>query len=70
MPKWRSLIWEQQGIITSLEQTCQDLREQQVATRIKFEREKQSLTTQNQDWNGQYETTRVQLSKRNPISTC
>jgi hypothetical protein len=61
---------EQQGIIISLEQTYQDLREQHVATRIEFEREKQSLTTQNQDWNGQYETTKVQLSKPSPISTC
>ncbi len=61
---------EQQGIITNLEQTCQDLKEQQVATCIKFEREKQSLTTQIQDWNGQYETTKVQLNKPSPNSTC
>ncbi len=60
---------EQQSIITNLEQTCQDLREQHVATRIKFEKEKQSITTQNQDWNGQYKTTKVQLSKCSPIST-
>jgi hypothetical protein len=44
-PKWRSLICKQ-GIIIDLEQTCQDFREQQVATHIEFEREKQNLTTQ------------------------
>jgi hypothetical protein len=37
---------QQQSIITDLEQTCQNLIEQQVATHIKFEREKQGLTTQ------------------------
>ncbi len=31
---------QQQSIITDLEQTCQNLIEQQVATHIKFEREK------------------------------
>jgi len=36
----------EQGIIIDLEQTCQDFREQQVATHIEFEREKQNLTTQ------------------------
>jgi hypothetical protein len=40
---------EQHGIITSLEQTCQDLKEQQVATHIEFDKEKQSLITQIQD---------------------
>jgi hypothetical protein len=33
----------------------------------KFEREKQTLTAQMQDWKGQYETTKVHLSKPNPI---
>jgi len=37
---------EQQGIITSLEQTCQDLIEWHVVAHIEFEREKQSLTAQ------------------------
>jgi hypothetical protein len=50
---------QQQIIITDLEQTCQDLKEQQVVTHIEFEREKQILTTQILDWKGQYETTKV-----------
>ncbi len=58
---------QQHSIITSLEQTCQNLIEQQVVCHIKFEKEKQSLTTQIQDWKGQYETTKVQLHKPNPI---
>ncbi len=33
---------EQHGIITSLEQTCQGFREQQVTTPIEFGRDKQS----------------------------
>jgi len=40
---------EQHGVIIGLEQTCQDLKEQHVATHIEFDREKQSLTTQIQD---------------------
>ncbi len=58
---------EQQCIITSLEQTCQDFREQNVATHIKFDKEKQSQTAQIQDQKGQYETTKVQLNKPSPI---
>jgi hypothetical protein len=50
-----------------LEHTHQDLREQQVAAHIEFDKEKQSLTTQIQDLKGQYETTKVQLNKHNPI---
>jgi hypothetical protein len=38
-----------QSIITSLEQTCRDFKEQQVATHIAFGKEKQSLTAQIQD---------------------
>jgi len=34
---------------------------------IEFEREKQSPTTQIQDWKGWYEIAKVQLSKPNPI---
>jgi hypothetical protein len=40
---------QQQSIITNLEQTYQDLKEQQVATHIEFGKEKQNLTTQIQD---------------------
>jgi hypothetical protein len=40
---------EQHGIITSLEQTCQDLKEQQVVAYIEFDKEKQSLIAQIQD---------------------
>jgi hypothetical protein len=40
---------EQQGVITGLEQTCQDLKEEQVAAHKYFEREKQSLIAQIQD---------------------
>ncbi len=43
---------QQQNIITSLVKTCQDLKEQPVVAQIEFEREKQSLTTQIQDWKG------------------
>ncbi len=37
---------EQHGIIIDLEQTYQDLKDQQVTAHIKFDREKQNLTTQ------------------------
>ncbi len=37
---------EQKGIITNLDQTYQDFKEQQIGAHIKFEREKQSLATQ------------------------
>jgi len=37
---------QQQSIITNLEQTYQDLINQQVVTHIKFERKKQSLIAQ------------------------
>ncbi len=37
---------EQQRIITSLEHTCQDFREQQITTHIEFDKKKQNLTTQ------------------------
>jgi hypothetical protein len=40
---------QQQSVITNLKQTCQDLKEKQVATHMEFEREKQSLTVQIQD---------------------
>ncbi len=50
---------EQDGIIIGLEQTCQDLKEQDVVAHIEFKREKQSLTAQIQDWKGQYEITKV-----------
>jgi hypothetical protein len=40
---------QQQSTITSLEQTCQKLKEQHVVVHIKFEKEKQTLTTQIQD---------------------
>jgi uncharacterized protein YeeX (DUF496 family) len=43
---------EQQGIITSLEQTYQDLIERHVVAHIEFEREKQSRIAQIQDWKG------------------
>ncbi len=42
----------QQGVIIKLEQTYQDLKEQQVVVHIKVEREKQNLITQIQDWKG------------------
>jgi hypothetical protein len=58
---------EQQHIITILEHTCQDLKEQQVVACIEFDKEKQNLTTQIQKWECQYETTQVQLNKPNPI---
>ncbi len=41
---------QQWNIITALEQTFQDLIEQQITTHIKFEREKQNLSAQIQDW--------------------
>jgi hypothetical protein len=47
--KMENSSMRQQGVITSLEQTCQDLGEQHVVAHIEFEREKQSLTTQIQD---------------------
>ncbi len=34
---------------------------------MEFKKEKQTLTTQIQDWKGQYETIKVQLNKPNPI---
>jgi hypothetical protein len=37
---------EQQHIITGLEHTCQDFKEQQVTTHIKFDQKEQNLTTQ------------------------
>jgi hypothetical protein len=41
---------EQHGIIINLEQSCQDLKEQQlVVVHIEFDREKQNLTAQIQD---------------------
>ncbi len=40
---------EQHGIIIGLEQTYQDLKEQQVVAHIEFDKEKQSLITQIQD---------------------
>jgi hypothetical protein len=38
-----------------LKQTCQKLKEQQVVTHIEFEKEKQILIAQIQDWKDQYE---------------
>jgi hypothetical protein len=35
-----------------LEQICQELKEQQVVANIKFEKEKQTLIAQIQDWKG------------------
>jgi hypothetical protein len=43
------------------------MRVQQVATHIKFNRDKQSLIGQIQDWKGKYEIAKVQLNKPNPI---
>jgi hypothetical protein len=40
---------EQQGIITSLKHTCQDLREQHLAAHVEFNKEKQSHIAQIQD---------------------
>jgi hypothetical protein len=40
---------EQQGIITGLEHTCQDLKEHWVATYIEIDKGKQSLIAQIQD---------------------
>jgi ribosomal protein S8 len=60
-------ILEQQGIITSLECTYQDFREEQVVVYIKFDKEKQSFVTQIQDWKGKYEITKVQLNILNPV---
>jgi hypothetical protein len=42
-----------------LKKTCQELREQQIATHIEFEKEKQTLIAQIQDWKGQYETVKA-----------
>jgi hypothetical protein len=50
-----------------LEHTYQDFMEQHVDTHIRFDREKQSLIVQIQDWKGQYEITKVQLNKPSPI---
>ncbi len=46
-----------------MEHTCQNLKEQQVATHIKFDKNKQNFTTQIQNWKGQYEITKVKLNK-------
>jgi hypothetical protein len=50
--KMKEFNLEQQRIITGLERTYQDLKEQHVATHIKFDKEKQSFTTQIQNWKG------------------
>ncbi len=42
----------QQNTIIGLEQTCQELKEQHVATHIECEKEKQTLIAQIQDWKG------------------
>jgi hypothetical protein len=47
MPKWKSLVWNNK-VITNLEHSCQELKEQHVAY-IEFDREKQSLIAQIQD---------------------
>jgi hypothetical protein len=52
---------------SNLEQTSQNLKEQQVVAHIEFDKEKQSLITQIQDLKGQYEITKVQSSKSSPI---
>ncbi len=57
----------EQGIITSLEHTCQDLKEQHVVVHIEFDREKQKLIAQIQDWNSHYKITKVQLNKPSPV---
>jgi len=44
--KMEECTLEQHGIITSLEQTYQDFKEQQIIAHIKFDKEKQSLTVQ------------------------
>ncbi len=43
---------QQQNIIIGLEQTYQNLKEQQVVAYIDFEKTKQSLITQIQVWKG------------------
>jgi hypothetical protein len=50
-----------------LERTCEDLKEQHVVAHIEFDWEMQNLTIQIQEWKGKYETTKVQLTKPNPI---
>jgi hypothetical protein len=50
--KMKEFNLEQQCIITDLECTYQDLKEQHVATHIEFDKEKQSFTTQIQIWKG------------------
>ncbi len=57
--KMEEFSLEQHGIITISEKTCQDFREHHVVAHIKFDREKQSLIAQIQDYKGQYETTKV-----------
>ncbi len=42
-----------------MEQTCQEFKEQQVATHIKLRKEKQTLTAQIQEWKGQYEIVKI-----------
>jgi hypothetical protein len=53
--------------IIGLEQICQDLEEQHVDASIKFDKEKQCLIVQIQDWKGQYEITKIQLNEFSPI---
>ncbi len=43
---------EQQNIIISLEQICQEFEEQHVIANIKFEKQKQVLIVNIQDWKG------------------
>ncbi len=55
------------GIIIGLEQTYHYFKEQHVAAHIEFDMVKQSLTVEIQYWKGQYETSKIQLSKPSPI---
>ncbi len=50
-----------------MERTCQDLKEQHVVVHIEFDREKQNLIAQIQDWNSHYKIVKVQLNKPSPI---
>jgi len=50
-----------------LEHTCQDLKEQHVIAQIEYDKEKQSFTTQIQNWKGQYEITKEKQNKISPI---
>ncbi len=47
--KMEEFNFKKQGIITGLECTCQDFKEQQLVVHIEFDKEKQSLTAQSQD---------------------